>query len=120
MIFKRYFNQHLFILLFLGDLAMANEVPDVSKIIKLKLGESYSLSNAVTIRLTEHSHKRTHVGQVSPFIIYMDYLKKGKVLETKQFNVFKDEKKFDWREFHLELINNEYGKWSEIRITNIK
>jgi hypothetical protein len=99
---------------------MANEVPDVSKIIKLKLGESYSLSKSVTIRLKQHSHKITYEGEVSPFIIYMDYLENGKVLETKQFNLFKDEKKFNWRELHLEFINNEYGEWSEMRISNIK
>ena len=99
---------------------MSNEVPDVSKIIKLKLGESYSLSKSVTIRLKEHSHKRTHVGEVSPLIIYMDYLENGKVLETKQFNVFKDEKTFNWRELHLEFINNAYREWSEMRISNIK
>jgi len=60
-------------------------------------------------------------GDISPLIIYLEYLEDGRSLEQKQFNVFPEQsREWEWRGYRFILGEYEYGEWMEVRRVSVR
>ena len=85
--------------------------------VKLVRGDIHPLDGQAAVRLVAHSHKMTYPGDISPLIIYLEYLEGGRSLEQRQFNVFPEQtREWEWRGYRFTLGDYEYGEWMEVRI----
>lgn len=78
------------------------------------------IDERLTVTLTDHSHKRTRVGQQSPLIVHLTYERRGREPQSeRRERIFpRDPQRAAWyfERYRFEPLDYAYGDWMRLKV----